>query len=440
MQAIFCAATRVISGLCGRGDRAHHLAHLLSGDPACSIPRLPSPLTPPPGTLLSCPCARGEPTAFRSHLKITPPHHKANKRRAKAAGLPWLLSSLPRPGIGSASGPQASPAQGLAVGPLQPATQRPKARAPLIVPGRTRAGWRRATKYNSEHRRSAPGRSGRSGPRGLGVLGPESALALPPKEGPDQPRSHKAPRRGQGCVSKRSWFPGLLSEQNHPDPRAARPGLWRAPGHPRTRGKRPSSPGRQAGPLRTAAGGRAGPRRCGPAACDSEARAALTGRLQGVGPEPCRPLAPLRSALLPARPRLLASRPRVPRSRPPPGSAGTSELEPLAAAPGFPQCTARRSSHPFPASRVRPPLPALPGAPALTPSCAGALDVNDSSLGCTQAWRLALSPGIGPRAGAAGVRPQEDACPERNSACVFSEHLLCDLRLPKPSNVHKDGG
>lgn len=95
------------------------------------------------------------------------------------------------------------------------------------------------------------------------------------------------------------------------------------------------------------------------------------GRLHGEGPEPGRPLAPVRSALLPARPRLLASRPRVPRSRPPPGSAGTSELEPLAAAPGFPQCTARRSSHPFPASRVRPPLPAPLGAPALTPACAG---------------------------------------------------------------------
>lgn len=146
----------------------------------------------------------------------------------------------------------------------------------------------------------------------------------------------------------------------------------RAAQGPRATARR-CSPGRQAGPQRTAARGRAGPGRRGPAACGSEARAALTGRLQGVGPEPCPPLAPVRSALLPAHPRLLASRPRVPRSRPPPGSAGTSELEPLAAAPGFPQCTARCSSHPFPASRVRPPLPTLLGAPALTPTCAGGL-------------------------------------------------------------------
>lgn len=30
------------------GNRAHHLAHLLSGDPASSIPRLPSPPAPTP--------------------------------------------------------------------------------------------------------------------------------------------------------------------------------------------------------------------------------------------------------------------------------------------------------------------------------------------------------------------------------------------------------
>lgn len=60
------------------------------------------------------------------------------------------------------------PCSGLAAGPLQPATQRPKARAPLIVPGRTRAGRRRATKYNSEHNSSEPGADGpvrASGPR-----------------------------------------------------------------------------------------------------------------------------------------------------------------------------------------------------------------------------------------------------------------------------------
>lgn len=350
------------------GARAHHLAHLLSGDPASSIPRLPSPPSPPPETLLSCPSARGEPTAFRSHLKITPPHHKANKRRARAAGLPWLLSGPPWPGIRSPSSPQASPAQASRRVPSSRPHNGPRLAPHLLCPGgHARAGGARPSTTPST---AAPGPGGRAG-QGLRASvssAPHQRWNCRPGRGPERPLSHKAPWRGQGCVSKRSWFPGLLSEQNQPDPRTARAGPWRAPCCPMTESTRPSSPGRQAGPLRTAAaGGRAGPRRCGPAACGSEARAALTGRLQGVGPEPCRPLAPLRSALLPARPRLLASRPRVPRSRPPPGSAGTSELEPLAAAPGFPQCTARRSSHPFPASRVRPPLPTLPSAPALTP-------------------------------------------------------------------------
>lgn len=151
---------------------------------------------------------------------------------------------------------------------------------------------------------------------------------------------------------------------------------------------------------RAAAVGRAGPRRGGPAACGSEARAALTGRLHGEGPEAGRPLAPVRSALLPGRPRLLASRPRVPRSRPPPGSAGTSELEPLAAAPGFPQCTARRSSHPFPASRVRPPLPAPLGAPALTPACLGPRTPTTPASVVPRPWCSAPPP----------PRPQASVC------------------------------
>lgn len=91
-----------------------------------------------------------------------------------------------RPALAWDSVPEWSPGlpcSGLAAGPLQPATQRPKARAPLIVPWRTRAGRRRATKYNSEHSSSGPGRTGRSGPPGLGVLGPASALELPPGEG-----------------------------------------------------------------------------------------------------------------------------------------------------------------------------------------------------------------------------------------------------------------
>lgn len=185
-QAIFCLAQQhelsAVSAGVG-GDRAHHLAHLLSGDPASSIPRLPSPPAPPPETLLSCPSARGEPTAFRSHLKITPPHHKANKRRSRAAGLPWLLSGPPRPGIQSSSGPRASPAQASRRVPSSRPHNGPRLAPHLLCPGgHARAGGARPSTTPSTAAPS-PGRTGQSGPPGLGVLGPASALALPPGEG-----------------------------------------------------------------------------------------------------------------------------------------------------------------------------------------------------------------------------------------------------------------
>lgn len=62
-----------------------------------------------------------------------------------------------------------------------------------------------------------------------------------------------------------------------------------------------------------------------------------------------------RSAL--ARPPASSLPARTPRARPLRPAPPPSELEPVAAAPGFPQCTARRSSHPIPSSRVRPPRP-----------------------------------------------------------------------------------
>lgn len=69
-----------------------------------------------------------------------------------------------------------------------------------------------------------------------------------------------------------------------------------------------------------------------------------------------------------ARPPAFSLPARAPRARPLRPAPLPSELEPVAAAPGFPQCTARRSSHPMPSPRVRPPLPRHPGAPALTPA------------------------------------------------------------------------
>lgn len=105
------------------------------------------------------------------------------------------------------------------------------------------------------------------------------------------------------------------------------------------------------------------------------ARAALTGRLGGGGGGSSKvsglcPLGRSRlffSALL-AGPPASSLPARAPRARPLRPAPLLSELEPLAAAPGFPQCTARRSSHPIQSPRVRPPLPLHPGAPALTPS------------------------------------------------------------------------
>lgn len=107
------------------------------------------------------------------------------------------------------------------------------------------------------------------------------------------------------------------------------------------------------------------------------AQAALTGRLGGGGggsSSKVSGLCPLgRSRLF--SPRSSLARPPTSslpacatRARPLRPAPLPSELEPVAAAPGFPQCTARRSSHPIPSARVRPPLPRHLGAPALTPS------------------------------------------------------------------------
>lgn len=220
--------------------------------------------SPHPQRLSAVPLRAGRLRPSGVTLKITPPHHKANKRRARAAGLPWLLSSPPRPGIPSASGPQASPAQSSRRVLHQPASQRPVARAPLYCAREGTRGPAAHKQVNSEHSSSGPGRTGRSRPPGLGALGPAPSLALPPGQRgrPDQPLGHKAPRRGQGCVSERSWFPGLLSEQNHPNCALPWAGPRRTPGDPRPEGNRPSFPGvRQ----RLACGG-------------SRARGARTGR------------------------------------------------------------------------------------------------------------------------------------------------------------------
>lgn len=104
------------------------------------------------------------------------------------------------------------------------------------------------------------------------------------------------------------------------------------------------------------------------------AQAALTGRLGGGSSSKVSGLCPLgRSRLF--SPRSSLARPPTSslpacatRARPLRPAPLPSELEPVAAAPGFPQCTARRSSHPIPSARVRPPLPRHLGAPALTPS------------------------------------------------------------------------
>ena len=199
-------------------------------------------------------------------------------------------------------------------------------------------------------------------------------------------RPQKRPGAGRRTRSKRSWLPGFLFEQNRRESRAAGVGPGRAPcareapawAAPSTTARAP--PGaRQAGPLPgtlvrlSAAAGpgrrRPGAWRGGPRGTYGEARPQRRRRRQqqGVRPVPSRPLAPFLSALLTGPP--ASSLPaRAPRARPLRPAPLPSELEPVAAAPGFPQCTARSSSHPIPSPRVRPPLPRHSGAPALTPS------------------------------------------------------------------------
>lgn len=138
----------VICGLCRSGSGAQHLAHLLSGDTASSIPRLHlySPHPQRLSSQLSLCAGSLRPSGVT--LKITPPQHKANKRRARAAGLPWLLSSSPWPGI--PSGPRVVPRPRL----LRPRGGCPTSRphnglwpAPhFIVPGKARAGRRGTSK------------------------------------------------------------------------------------------------------------------------------------------------------------------------------------------------------------------------------------------------------------------------------------------------------
>lgn len=153
------------------------------------------------------------------------------------------------------------PSSGLAPGPLQPATQRPKARAPLIVPWRTRAGRRRATKYNSEHSSSGPGRMGRSGPPGLGVLGPASALELLPREGTRTAPFPQSAPAGAGVRLQEKLVSGFafrtkparpahcsgraLAGSVLPDDRERLPELSRTPGRDARAGSEEAWAGRQ---------------------------------------------------------------------------------------------------------------------------------------------------------------------------------------------------
>lgn len=160
---------------------------------------------------------------------------------------------------------------------------------------------------------------------------------------------------------------------------------------------------------------------------------------------PSGPLAPFLSVLLAGPPASLLPA-RAPRARPLRPAPLRSELEPVAAAPGFPQCTARRSSHPIPSARVRPPLPrrrALTPTPRLStrgPSALCSLNVGGSVLRLHRGpgiWRSALShPAPTPMQGPPepGARPAQ-RCPGRAaplvrvSACVsrvtLIERLLC---------------
>ncbi|XP_032324545.1 translation initiation factor IF-2-like [Camelus ferus] len=165
-----------------------------------------------------------------------------------------------------------------------------------------------------------------------------------PGQGLERRPARARPRRGP-------W------RARQPDPGRAPPGGSQARPLPGTRGRKSAA----AGPGRRGTGvRRGGPRGTYGAAWRRR-------RQQGVRPVPSRPLAPFLSALL-AGPPASSLPARAPRARPLRPAPLPSELEPVAAARGFPQCTARRSSYPIPSPRVRPPLPHHGGAPALTPN------------------------------------------------------------------------
>lgn len=362
------------------------------------------------------------------------------------AGL-WTTLSLPSPApVPRVSSNRPHPTRPASRQSPAPTPRLPSSRARLIVPGPATRGpvGPRRVQLHAQPLLGAQAQAGQPAPQGL--LRPQAEpSARQPKEGslgkgPNCLLRTKAPARGQEDAVVRSRLPGLLSEQNQRGSRAApvRPG--KAPCARDPGGGRAKPGGSSRTSATRCAPGRAAPRHPRPeerdrtgqpgpgarrglrAARSARHLRAARRRQQGVRSVPSGPLAPFLSALLagPPAPSLPA---RTPRARPLRPALPPSELEPVAAAPGFPQCTARRSSHPIPSARVRPPLPRRPGLdPNLAATRAAALlapppDVGRSVPGCTEGLASGPLP-----SGTARQRWTPDAVPRSRDA--LAEVLL----------------
>lgn len=376
----------MIRGPCRSGGGAHHLSHLLSGDTASSKPAASCALTLHPTPRESLPCwssPLGQSTAFpelplKQKQKTSRPQSK-QKVHSEQRGFPWPLSNAsldsplppPQAWLHSREYPPTPAAASSRKIQSQPATPGPLGLGPdLLCLGGPLAG-RRAPDQVQLLTQQLPDARAQADQ-------PASATRPPASSGPARAESRQG-RQGRGI----NCLPSHKSAQEQREDAFRREvgfrvsflnktkgtGLPRGPGRawagdwrreawrgphgtqqPSPAERRPAA--RQAGPLLGTSAGRCAasrPERRGPGAWRG-ARAALTGRLGGGGGSSwVSGLSPLgRSRLFSphsslARPLASSLPARAPRARPLRPAPLPSELEPVAAAPGFPQCTARRS-------------------------------------------------------------------------------------------------
>lgn len=160
------------------------------------------------------------------------------------APLQRTLGPLPDPVPSSspASVPRVAPAlPSLQIASQTPTPRSPGARVRLIVPGPATRGPAGASPSTTPLT-AAPGRPGPGCP--ASAAGPPAASGLAGEPAPGRVTRggastaffpQKRTGAGRGCISKRSWFPGLFLEQNQRESRAARQGLGGRRARARTR-------------------------------------------------------------------------------------------------------------------------------------------------------------------------------------------------------------